>query len=215
MAAGNPSPAIQQHYDDEPYPPRDPQDEKQRLLWTTGGNLTAINHHCFHGRRDFSQDFRCLVAGGGSGDCLVFMAEQLRDFDAQIVYLDLSPASRDLARARAEARGLTNIEWVIAPIDDIPALDLGTFDFINCAGVLHHIQPPAAGLKVLADALNKDGAIYLMMYGKYGRQPVTDMQQILRDVIPPAPTWPPTGRNPGGTGGRNSCSSAPTSTGRS
>ena len=31
---------------------------------------------------------------------------------------------------------------------------------------------------------------------------------------PPAPTWPPTGGNPGVTAGRSSCSSAPASTGR-
>ncbi|MFQ5635632.1 MAG: class I SAM-dependent methyltransferase, partial [Gammaproteobacteria bacterium] len=143
-----------------------------------------INHHCFGGNRDFRDGFRCLVAGGGTGDCLIFLAEQLRDFGAEIVYVDFSAASRRVAEQRARVRKLDNIDWVTASIMDIGQLRLGEFDFINCSGVLHHLESPAAGLDVLAGALKPGGAMYLMLYGTYGRRAIYDMQALLAEYLP-------------------------------
>jgi ubiquinone/menaquinone biosynthesis C-methylase UbiE len=71
-----------------------------------------LNHYCFKGQRNFNQDFRCLVAGGGTGDSVINLAEQLRGTSAEIVYLDMSAASRRIAEQRAAVRGLTNITWL-------------------------------------------------------------------------------------------------------
>ena len=53
-----------------------------------------------------------LVAGGGTGDATIFLAEQLRGTNAEVVHLDMSQASIALAQARAQIRGLDNITWV-------------------------------------------------------------------------------------------------------
>ena len=86
---------------------------------------------------------KVLIAGGGIGDSTLFLAEQLNHtnaevskpsyciiffllsilispstghlliFKLQIVYLDFSPTSLATAQARAEARNLKNIRWVV------------------------------------------------------------------------------------------------------
>ncbi|MBL8200980.1 MAG: methyltransferase domain-containing protein [Chromatiales bacterium] len=177
-------PAVREQYESFPYPPRDPADELRRLVHSVPASLLAINHHCFNGRRDFRSGFRVLVAGGGTGDAVIFLAEQLRHYDAEVVYLDMSLASRQVAEARARVRKLTNITWVTASIMELPRLGFGPFDYIECAGVLHHLESTEAGLAVLNAVLRDDGAIFLMLYGKYGRQAIYDMQALLRNYLP-------------------------------
>lgn len=177
-------PKVKEQYEVLPYPPRDPERERHRLVQRIGDNLIILNHHCYGGARDFRRGFRVLVAGGGTGDATIYLAEQLRALDGEVVHLDLAAASMEVARARATIRGLENIRWLNASILDIPGLDLGRFDYINCTGVLHHLESTEAGLAVLAGALKDDGVILLMLYGKYGRRSVYDMQALLRASLP-------------------------------
>lgn len=176
--------SVQAQYEALPYPPREPGLERSRLIHKIGDNLIVLNHHCFNGARDFSAGFRVLVAGGGTGDSTIYLAEQLRDFPGEVVYLDLSAASLAVARERARIRGLTNIRWVNDSILNLPTLALGTFDYISCTGVLHHLESTEAGLGLLADTLREDGVILLMLYGRYGRRSVYDMQALLRTCLP-------------------------------
>lgn len=177
-------PEVKQQYEQYPYPPRNPADEARRLLHTVSGNLLVINHHCFAGKKDFRTGFRALVAGGGTGDTVIYLAEQLRHYDAEVVYLDMSSASREIAEARAKVRKLDNIRWISASIMELPELGLGEFDYIECCGVLHHLESTEAGLQALNSVLKADGAIFLMLYAKYGRQSVYDMQALLQTYIP-------------------------------
>jgi ubiquinone/menaquinone biosynthesis C-methylase UbiE len=176
---------VKEQYEALPYPPRHPADESHRLVQTFFDNLLILNHYCFRGRRDFRSGFRCFVAGGGTGDSVVYLAEQLRFFDAEVVYLDLSGTSRAVAEERARRRGLTNIRWITGSILDVPALGLGKFDYINCYGVLHHLESTEAGLAALNSVLKDDGAMGIMLYGKYARREVYDLQELLRDYLPP------------------------------
>jgi SAM-dependent methyltransferase len=178
-------PLVKQQYEALPYPPRDPDRERERLIHGVGDNLITLSHHCFGGRKDYRGGFRALVAGGGTGDSTIYLGEQLREFDAEVVHLDLSAASMAVAQQRAAVRQLANIRWVNASIMNLPALGLGQFDYINCTGVLHHLESAEAGLAVLRRMLRPDGVILLMLYGKYGRRPVYDMQELLRQYLPP------------------------------
>jgi SAM-dependent methyltransferase len=173
-------PDVKAQYEQLPYPPVNPLDEHKRLQRTWLEDLPMINHYCFGGKQGFQAGFRVLVAGGGTGDATIFLAEQLRATNAEIVHLDLSAASIELARQRARIRKLTNIRWVHDSILNIPQLDLGRFDYINCSGVLHHLADPDAGLRALKSVLASHGAIALMVYGAIGRTGVYHMQQLLR-----------------------------------
>ena len=139
--------SVQAQYEALPYPARDPADETKRLARTWLDDLPMLNHYGFAGRRSFQKGFRVLVAGGGTGDGTIFLAEQLRNSDAEVVHLDFSSASLEIARRRAEVRGLTNIRWIHDSLLNLPRLGLGKFDYINCAGVLHHLADPDEGLR--------------------------------------------------------------------
>ena len=106
-------PSVRAHYEALPYPACNPQDERVRLARTWLEDLAMINHYCFAGKQSFRKGFRALVAGGGTGDPTIFLAEQLRHHGATIVHLDISAAvlpSRRNVRASAASttsRGFT------------------------------------------------------------------------------------------------------------
>jgi len=174
---------VSRQYEAYPYPPRDPADEARRLLAGSPSALGEVNHYLFGGRRDFTRGFRALVAGGGTGDATIMLAQQLSDAGGgEVVYLDLSTASREIAEARATVRGLKNVTFVSGVLEDLSDLGLGAFDYIDCCGVLHHLADPAAGLKALAASLAEGGGMGLMVYGEYGRTGVYPMQGMLRQL---------------------------------
>ncbi|MEO3428046.1 class I SAM-dependent methyltransferase [Pelagibius sp. CAU 1746] len=180
--------SVRDQYEAYPYPSRDPADEAKRLIVGSPSNLREVNHYLFGGRRDFTRPFRALVAGGGTGDATIMLAQQLADAAGpggtagEVVYLDLSAASRKIAEARAAARKLTNIRFVTGSLLDLAGLDLGSFDYIDCCGVLHHLAEPEAGLAALTGALAPDGGMGIMVYGTYGRSGVYALQEVLRKL---------------------------------
>jgi len=187
---------VRQQYELLPYPARDPREEAQRLIEGSPSHLLELNHYVFAGARDFSKPFRALVAGGGTGDALIMLAQHLADrkCPAEIVYLDLSAASRAIAQQRAQVRGLDTITFMTGSLLDLPRLDLGRFDYIDCCGVLHHLPDPDAGLAALAEVLSPDGGMGVMVYGALGRTGVYPVQAMLRTLAAyaPAPAVTPT-----------------------
>ncbi len=168
---------IIEQYDAYPYPARDPADERKRLITGSPSNPMEIDHHVFGGVRDWSQTLNVLVAGGGSGDGLIQLAQMLTDAKRpyQITYIDLSTETRKIAEERARIRGLQNIEFITGSLLDAP--ELGLFDYIDCCGVLHHLPQPQAGFNALAQALAPDGGLGFMVYAPYGRSGVYPLQQ--------------------------------------
>lgn len=175
---------VSAQYEAYPYPARDPAEESRRLVTGSPSRLLEIRHYLFAGG-PLPQNFRALMAGGGTGDGTVMLAQQLADAgrnDAEVVYLDLSRASRATCEARVQRRGLTNVSFHSGAIEDLAGLDLGTFDYIDCCGVLHHLCDPAAGLRSLADALKPSGGLGVMVYGRFGRSGVYELQGALRGL---------------------------------
>ena len=70
---------VREQYEAYPYPARDPKDERKRLIVGSPSNLAEIDHYVFAGRGDFAAPFRALVAGGGTGDAAIMLAQQLQD----------------------------------------------------------------------------------------------------------------------------------------
>ena len=182
MAPQNVLPDVKDQYERFPYPLRDPADESKRIVRTWLDDLPMINQYCFRGRRKFDNGFRALVAGGGTGDGTIYLAEQLREHEVEIVHVDISQQSNEIARERARVRGLKNITWINDSLLSLSSRDLGQFDYINCCGVLHHLEDPAAGMKALLPLLREGGAFGIMVYAQYGRTGIYQMQALLRLV---------------------------------
>ncbi|MDF1793898.1 MAG: class I SAM-dependent methyltransferase [Thalassobaculaceae bacterium] len=176
---------VRAQYEAYPYPARDPRDEAKRLITGSPSHLDEIRHYVFAGRLDLGRPFRALVAGGGTGDAAIMLAQQLADAgaaDAEVTHLDISSASRAIAMKRAEARGLTNIRFADGPIERVAEVAPGAYDYIDCCGVLHHLDSPEAGLTALVGVLKPAGGMGLMVYGTLGRTGVYPVQEALAQL---------------------------------
>lgn len=174
---------VQRQYEVLPYPHRDPEREMEMLRQPTLCELPRIQALAWGRPRDLAT-LRVLDAGCGTGDNTVFLAEQLRGTGAEIVALDFSEAALEINRARLGVRGLDGVTHVHAAIEDAPALGLGEFDVVICTGVLHHLESPTEGLNALRSMLRPDGVMALMVYARYGREPVYLMQSLLQRLAP-------------------------------
>ena len=175
--------SVQDQYEAYPYPERDPEEERNRLITGSPSHPVEIDHFLFAGKRDWSQPFRALVAGGGTGDALIQMAQVLTTARKpyEIIYLDLSASSREVAEARARVRGLEGIRFETGSL--LNAAAYGPFDYIDCCGVLHHLPHPQEGFNALAGALKPGGGIGLMVYAPYGRSGVYPLQEAFGALL--------------------------------
>jgi SAM-dependent methyltransferase len=173
-------------YEAYPYPRRDPRDEAKRLIVGSPGHLREIDHWVFGARRPASRPLAALIAGGGTGDATIMLAQQMARAGraGSVTWLDRSGASLRIARERATARGLSNVVWEQRSLLDLPGSGLGPFDYIDCCGVLHHLPDPAEGLRALLSVLAPGGGLGLMVYAPHGRTGVYMLQDALRLLAP-------------------------------
>jgi len=166
---------VQEQYEQNPYPrwvylglslfPKPISTITQEL------NLKILNHDI--NKIDRPQ---ILIAGCGTGQHSITIATKYKNCD--VLAIDLSLSSLAYAKRKTEELGISNIEYMQADILDLSLLDQ-KFDIIECAGVLHHMDDPMAGWKVLTECLNTGG---LMKIGLYSELALRDIDQI-RDEI--------------------------------
>ena len=167
--------SVKDQYENYPYPPRNESD----LLLSSTDILERVNHYLFKGKQTFV-GFRALVAGCGTGDSVVWLGLQLKPLNGKVVAIDISEASLDICRKRVKYFGLDNITFLNMSLLDLPVSGFEQFDYINCIGVLHHLSNPTEGLKALKSVLKPEGGMGLMVYGKYGRLGIYNMQDAMR-----------------------------------
>lgn len=99
---------------------------------------------------------RVLEAGCGVGAQTVTLA--LNRPDARIVSIDVSDDSLVHARARVEAAGLRNVEFLQADIFDLK-FSPSSFDHVFVCFVLEHLAQPVEALLALKELLRPGGTI--------------------------------------------------------
>ena len=173
-------------YEAYPYPAREPRDEAKRLVIGSPSHLREIDHWVFGARRPRSVPLRALVAGCGTGDGAIMLAQQMADAGrpGHVLCVDRSAQALAIARARAAARELGNIGFRQESLQGLPQLDLGRFDYIDCCGVLHHLPDPDRTLADLRELLAPGGGIGLMVYAPHGRTGVYMLQDALGLLAP-------------------------------
>lgn len=177
---------LAQQYEAYPYPERRPQDENKRLLIGSPSHLNEIDYWVFGGVRSLKEPLRILIAGCGTGDAAIMVAQQMARSNrpGEIICLDRAAAVLKIVQERAAIRKLDNLHFVQGSILDLPSLDLGQFDYIDCCGVLHHLPDPVYALWLLKAQLNPGGGIGLMVYAPYGRTGVYMLQEALSHLAP-------------------------------
>ena len=115
-----------------------------------------------------------MIAGCGTGQHSIGTAARFKG--SKVLAIDLSLSSLAYAKRKTEEHGIENIKYMQADILDLNKLNK-QFDIIESAGVLHHMDDPAAGWKVLADCLKPGGLMCIGLYSELGRQHIVEARK--------------------------------------
>ena len=160
--------AVQQQYEENPYPRW--RDFVKSSSVDTGKMLQEQFPH-FQCPDYLVEPIDLLVAGCGTGFEAFEFKNKFKTRD--VLAIDLSCSS--LAYAIRKARELKMTEGITFKQADI--LKLGDLDrrfhLITSTGVIHHLDNPVAGLKILANLLFPKGLLFVALYSKAGGQPIS------------------------------------------
>ena len=120
-----------------------------------------------------------LIAGCGTGQHSLDTAARFKN--AKVLAIDLSLSSLAYAQRKTEALGVQNLEYMQADLLDLGQLNK-TFDIIESAGVLHHMENPMAGWKVLASCLKSGGLMKIGLYSELARQHIVKMREEIQQL---------------------------------
>jgi SAM-dependent methyltransferase len=161
-------------YEDHPYP-----------RWVKSPSVDgAVPFHAFladelgldsaiFSRQDDRID--ALIAGCGTGQQSIQTAQRFPS--ARILAVDLSTASLAYAKRKTRGLGITNIDYAQADILKLDSIGM-SFDFIQCVGVLHHLDDPVAGWRVLRSILRPGGIMHIGLYSEVARRDIAAAQEL-------------------------------------
>lgn len=168
--------AVQSQYEENPYPrwislPREQPGNYAEILRCTFPHFSPPAF--------LSGPIQVLVAGCGTGQHPIRAA--LTYQNANVVAVDLSRQSLAYAKRMADRLGVQNIEFLQADILDLAGLDR-RFHVIECAGVLHHMEDPLRGWRVLSDLLLADGTMEVGLYSEKARRNVVRARERIAEI---------------------------------
>lgn len=112
-----------------------------------------------------------LVAGCGTGQHAIQPATRFAN--AKVTAIDLSKSSLAYAKRQTSELGITNIDFARADILKLDELGCN-FDIIECVGVLHHLENPIVGWKILNKLLRSGGLMKIGLYSELARKDVIE-----------------------------------------
>ena len=108
-----------------------------------------------------------LIAGCGTGRHALSTAD--RYFGSKVMAIDLSRTSLAFAIRQSEVYEQTNLNFYQADILKLGKLK-ERFDVIEVSGVLHHMEQPLKGWKILRNLLKPNGLMRVGLYSMLARQ---------------------------------------------
>ena len=122
-----------------------------------------------------------LIAGCGTGQHSIGTAAMFSN--SKVLAIDLSLSSLAYAKRKTQELGIENIEYMQADILNLGKLKK-QFDIVESSGVLHHMESPMAGWKVLKDRLKPGGIMKIGLYSELARQNVIKIKdEIVKSGI--------------------------------
>jgi SAM-dependent methyltransferase len=130
---------------------------------------------------------RIIDVGCGTGENTVGLARLFPN--AEIVGVDINPASLDLATKLAE-RIRSPVRFVQCDItgnmlDVLARAAPGRFNVDFCMGVLHHLAEPRAGFSAIRELVEPDGLLFCYLYSRPGRREDIATKELLTSILPP------------------------------
>jgi ubiquinone/menaquinone biosynthesis C-methylase UbiE len=121
----------------------------------------------------FRPDMELLEFGCGTGGTAIIHAPHVKRIRA----IDISPKMIEIARARAEAAGVENVDFEVQTIENLDAPD-GSFDAILGLNILHLVKDKDAVLKKVFRLL-KSGGVFIS-----STICISDLAMLIPYVIP-------------------------------
>ncbi len=165
---GETSQQVQSMYEANPYPRWHVLEKRhyRTLRDVIRADLSSLSEEKLPPANDAPQ---VLIAGCGTGKQALWASHYTR---ADVLAIDLSRSSLAYALHKTRELGIQNIHYMQADIMNLAQLGR-TFDVIECTGVLHHMQDPMAGWRVLNSLLAPGGMMKIALYSRRGRQSIT------------------------------------------
>jgi SAM-dependent methyltransferase len=119
-----------------------------------------------------------LIAGCGTGQ---HVFQVVHNFPrARVLAIDISRPSLAYAQRKAREANLPNIEY--AQADILQSASIGrSFDLIEAVGVLHHLDDPEQGWRVLLSLLRPNGEMRLGLYSEAARRTITAVRAFVAE----------------------------------
>jgi tetratricopeptide (TPR) repeat protein/SAM-dependent methyltransferase len=167
--------AVRAQYEENPYP-----------RWTTVARPDIETIERLSSRLRPLEEVRIrprpvpmLIAGCGTGHHPIQVARTYPD--AEILAVDLSLASLAYAARMTERLGISNITYRQADILKLSHLDR-RFAVVESVGVLHHLDDPMAGWRILVDLLESDGLMKIALYSEKARSSVRAAREFAKSL---------------------------------
>jgi len=159
---------VQEQYEQNPYP-----------RWISVACFPPLNKEgtAFESKQPAALDI--LIAGCGTGRQALDVAALHPT--SKVLAIDLSRASLAHAQRKATESGLASrLEFVQADILNMQDWE-GQFDYIESSGVLHHMEDPFTGWRILTEKLKPGGHFKLALYSSTARKSLARFQNIARE----------------------------------
>ncbi|MDB3861844.1 class I SAM-dependent methyltransferase [Paracoccaceae bacterium] len=105
----------------------------------------------------------------------------MRFKSSKVLAIDLSLSSLSYAQRKTDELGIKNIEYMQADILDLGKLKK-QFDIVESIGVLHHMDDPLAGWKVLTDCLKDGGLMQIGLYSEFARKNIVETRKEISQL---------------------------------
>jgi tetratricopeptide (TPR) repeat protein/2-polyprenyl-3-methyl-5-hydroxy-6-metoxy-1,4-benzoquinol methylase len=168
--------SVQAQYEDNPYP-----------RWQGVKHLPTVPFISFlkticpgtqHDSLKLPSRPSVLIAGCGSGQHAVQSAFMYKNAD--ILALDISRASLAYGIRMARSFNTSRIRFMQGDILSL-AEQKRQFHVIECVGVLHHLQDPREGLRILTETLHPDGIMFIGLYSEMARADLTAARNWVKE----------------------------------
>ena len=127
-------------------------------------------------KNQFSTSPKILIAGCGTGQHSLSVASSFQN--SSVLAVDLSLSSLSYAIRKTKELSVANIDYMQGDILKLNTLDR-KFDIIESAGVLHHMEEPLVGWKILVDLLKPQGLMRIALYSEIARKNIVEIREFI------------------------------------
>ena len=166
---------IKEQYNQYTYP--EPIEDMKKAIDNGYIDLSDANlfWDTFFPDKAYTNNLNVLIAGCGTNQA-IYLA--LANPNWKIYGIDLSENSIKFVEKQIKKYDLKNLTIEMKDIFEVTSKD--KYDLVISTGVIHHTKDPKLALKTLSSATKKEGALCIMVYAKYFRTGVYDLQKIFK-----------------------------------